>query len=88
MRTDRRWRQSREVEAGSTGEVVEFDDDSPIARQIQALAIVIGHVAGVLYAHDLAVTRFDQRDASRSQQTMLVVMVIYSVAGLWVLFSA
>ncbi|NNC81265.1 MAG: hypothetical protein HKN94_14070 [Acidimicrobiales bacterium] len=55
---------------------------------VQALAIVFGHVAGVVFAHDLAVANFDSRKAARSQQTMLVVMVIYSVAGLWLLFSA
>ena len=55
---------------------------------VQALSIVIGHVLAVIYAHDLAVSRFESRDAARSQQTMLIVMVLYSVAGLWLLFSA
>lgn len=55
---------------------------------VQALAIVIGHVLAVLYAHDLAVTRFNHKNAAKSQQTMLFVMVLYSVAGLWLLFSA
>ncbi len=55
---------------------------------VQALSIVGGHVLAVLYAHDLAVTRFDHKNAAKSQQTMLFVMVLYSVAGLWLLFSA
>lgn len=55
---------------------------------IQALSIVFGHILAVLYAHDLAVTHFDHRNAAKSQQTMLFVMVLYSVAGLWLLFSA
>lgn len=55
---------------------------------IQALSIVFGHILAVLYAHDLAITHFDHRNAARSQQTMLFVMVLYSVAGLWLLFSA
>jgi hypothetical protein len=59
-----------------------------IVAWVQAVSIVIGHVLAVLYAHDLAVTRFSNRDAARSQQTMLLVMVVYSVAGLWLLFSA
>lgn len=54
---------------------------------VQALSIVVGHILAVLYAHDLAVTRFDRQKAARSQQTMLFVMVIYSVAGLWLLFA-
>ena len=61
--------------------------DVDVVAWIQALAIVIGHVAGVLFAHDLAVSRFDSARATRSQQTMLIVMVIYSVAGLWLLFA-
>ena len=55
---------------------------------IQALSIVGGHVLAVLYAHDLAITRFEHRSAVKSQQTMLFVMVLYSIAGLWLLFSA
>lgn len=62
--------------------------DVDLVAWVQALSIVIGHVLAVLYAHDLAVSRFSSRDAARSQQTMLVVMVVYSVAGLWLLFSA
>ena len=55
---------------------------------IQAISIVVGHVLAVLYAHDLAIRRFEHTNAVRSQQTMLFVMVLYSVAGLWLLFSA
>lgn len=62
--------------------------DVDVVAWIQALSIVIGHVLAVLYAHDLAITRFDHRNAVKSQQTMLFVMVLYSVAGLWLLFSA
>lgn len=61
--------------------------DVDLVAWIQALAIVVGHIAGVFFAHDLAVSRFDAARATRSQQTMLVVMVIYSVAGLWLLFA-
>ena len=54
---------------------------------VQALSIVIGHILAVLYAHDLAISRFEHKNAARSQQTMLFVMVLYSVAGLWLLFA-
>lgn len=54
----------------------------------QALGIVVGHIAGVLVAHDRAVAVFDQRDATRSQYVMLFVMVLYSVLGLWLLRGA
>lgn len=54
----------------------------------QALGIVVGHVAGVIVAHDRAVASFDKRDAMRSQYVMLFVMVLYSVLGLWLLLNA
>ena len=77
----------RDFFGAADGQVDFFVVDADVVAWIQALAIVVGHVAGVLYAHDLAVSRFDHAKAARSQQTMLVVMVIYSVAGLWLLFS-
>jgi len=55
---------------------------------IQALAVVVGHVAGVLVAHDRAVAVFEERDAMRSQYVMLFAMVVYSVLGLWLLLNA
>ncbi len=72
----------------ATGEVDLTLIDVDLVAWIQAVSIVVGHVLAVLYAHDLAVGRFAARDAARSQQTMLVVMVCYSIAGLWLLFSA
>ena len=62
--------------------------DVDLVSWIQALSIVFGHILAVLYAHDLAITRFDHKNAAKSQQTMLFVMVLYSVAGLWLLFAA
>lgn len=55
---------------------------------VQALAIVVGHVAGVTVAHDRAIERFGARDAVASQYPMLGAMVAYSVLGLWLLLSA
>lgn len=62
--------------------------DVNLVAWIQAISIVVGHVLAVLFAHDLAIRRFEHTNAVRSQQTMLFVMVLYSVAGLWLLFSA
>lgn len=61
--------------------------DPDVVAWVQATSIVVGHVLAVLYAHDLAIRRFEHRNAVRSQQTMLLVMVLYSVAGLWLLFA-
>ena len=58
-----------------------------IVAWVQAISIVLGHALAVIYAHDIAVRHFDHKVAARSQQTMLIVMVLYSVAGLWLLFA-
>jgi hypothetical protein len=52
---------------------------------VQVGALVAGHVAGLAVAHDRAVTILDERDALRSQYAMLALMVLYTVAGLWLL---
>jgi len=53
---------------------------------VQVGALVAGHVAGLAVAHDRAVSLFrSPRLAAASQYPMLVLMVAYTVAGLWVL---
>jgi len=53
---------------------------------IQYGALAVGHVAGLAVAHDRAVTIFaDRRNALVSQIPFLALMVLYTVAGLWVL---
>jgi hypothetical protein len=53
---------------------------------VQAGALVAGHVAALAVAHDRAVSMFEDRDAAlRSQYAMLGLMVLYTVAGLWLL---
>lgn len=53
---------------------------------VQVGALVAGHVAGLAVAHDRAVSLFrPSRVAVRSQYPMLGLMVLYTVAGLWVL---
>ncbi len=54
---------------------------------IQTAAIAIGHVLGVLVAHDIAVQRWSRRLAIRSQYPMLAVMIIYTVVGLMLLLG-
>lgn len=55
---------------------------------VQTAAIVVGHVAGVVLAHDRAVAWFPKRRALRSQYPMLVAMVGYTVGGLLLLLGA
>ncbi len=55
---------------------------------IQVGAIVTGHVAGIVVAHDRAVATFPPATATRSQLPLLGVMVAYTVAGLALLLGA
>ncbi len=56
---------------------------------VQVGSLVIGHVAGLLLAHDRALTLFkDAREATRSQYWMLAVMIAFTSLGLWLLSSA
>jgi hypothetical protein len=52
---------------------------------IQVLALVTGHVLGLVLAHDRAVSLYAGRAALRSQYAMLALMVLYTVGGLYLL---
>jgi hypothetical protein len=55
---------------------------------VQVAALVIGHCAGLMLAHDLALTIYRRpSDATRSQYWMLAVMVGFTSLGLWILSS-
>ena len=70
--------------AGFLPNVVPFSPNT--IWYVQAGALVIGHVAGLVIAHDRAVTIFEDRSAAlRSQYAMLALMVLYTVGGLWIL---
>lgn len=58
-----------------------------VIAYVQAGAIVFGHMAGVLLAHDRAVARFQGETANRSQYPLLLAMVGYTVGGLALLLS-
>jgi hypothetical protein len=56
---------------------------------VQVGAIVIGHVIGLLLAHDRALQIAPgSKHAVRSQYAMLALMVVYTVGGLWSLAQA
>jgi predicted outer membrane lipoprotein len=53
---------------------------------VQVAALVTGHVAGLVLAHDRALAMYkNAREATRSQYWMLVVMVGFTSLGLWLL---
>lgn len=53
---------------------------------VQVVALVVGHVLGLMLAHDRAVALFRSPGvALRTQYAMLVLMIAYTVGGLWLL---
>ncbi len=53
---------------------------------VQVGALVLGHVAGLILAHDRALAISDgPREALRTQYALLTLMVLYTVGGLWLL---
>jgi hypothetical protein len=55
---------------------------------VQVGVLVAGHVLGLVLAHDRAVALFSSaRMALRTQYAMLVLMVLYTCTGLWLLSS-
>jgi hypothetical protein len=55
---------------------------------VQVSAVVIGHVLGVVAAHNRAISLLPARRAVVGQLPMLVLMVGYTMTGLWLLFSS
>ncbi|HMJ03818.1 MAG TPA: fenitrothion hydrolase [Conexibacter sp.] len=73
---------------GTADSQVDYTLVSPTAIwYMQVAALIAGHVAGLVLAHDraLAVFRGDARAALRSQYWMLAVMVGFTCMGLWLL---
>jgi hypothetical protein len=54
---------------------------------IQVCAVVVGHVLGVVLAHDRAARLFPRRTALAGQLPLLVLMVGYTIGGLLLLFG-
>jgi hypothetical protein len=54
----------------------------------KVIAVVTGHVLGVVAAHDRAVRLLPRRHALVGQLPMLVLMVAYTLTGLFLLFSS
>lgn len=72
---------------GTAGYVADYTFLSASAIwYVQVAALLAGHVAGLMLAHDRALTLYrDAREAVRSQYWMLVVMVGFTCLGLWLL---
>ena len=72
---------------GTAGTTIDYGVVSATAIwYVQVGALVAGHVAGLVLAHDRALAVYGSaRAAVRSQQAMLVVMVVFTCLGLWLL---
>lgn len=55
---------------------------------VQALGIIVGHLAGVLVGHDRAVAELPKRNFDRSQQPLVALMVAMTCFGLLLLVEA
>ena len=55
---------------------------------VKVLAVVTGHVLGVIAAHDRAIKLLPRRHQLTGQLPLLMVMVFYTVTGLYLLFGA
>lgn len=51
----------------------------------QVLIILIGHIAGVYLSHVISLQLFNRKLAMLSQLPLLILMVIYTIIGLWIL---
>jgi hypothetical protein len=72
---------------GTAGHGIDYNVISGSAIwYVQVGALVCGHVAGLVLAHDRALSTYPKpREAARSQYWMLVVMVGFTSLGLWLL---
>ncbi len=71
---------------GTAGRRIDYTLMSPTGVwYVQVAAIVLGHVAAVVLAHDRALADFPARVAVKTQYAMLVLMVALTGVGLTIL---
>lgn len=71
---------------GTAGKGINLDVLAPTTVwNVQVAAIVLGHIAGVVLAHDLALRLFPEGGAMRTQLALLGVMVLFTAGGLLIL---
>ncbi|MDH3262138.1 MAG: hypothetical protein OEM81_09935 [Acidimicrobiia bacterium] len=70
---------------GTADRAVNYWMSPTVVWYVQVAAIVVGHVTGVILAHDRALAEFPPVRAVRSQYAMLVLMVALTSLGLTIL---
>jgi hypothetical protein len=59
-----------------------------VLASIKVLAVVIGHIVGVVAAHDRALELLPKKHQVVGQLGLLVIMVVYTATGLYLLFGS
>lgn len=59
-----------------------------LLANVKVLAVVLGHVLGVVAAHDRAIKILPKRHQLTGQLPLLVAMIAFTVGGLYLLFAA
>jgi hypothetical protein len=59
-----------------------------LLANVKVLSVVVGHVVGVVAAHDRAIKLLPRRHQLTGQLPLLFAMVAFTIGGLWLLFSA
>ncbi|SFI96368.1 hypothetical protein [Nocardioides psychrotolerans] len=59
-----------------------------LLANVKVVAVVVGHVLGVVAAHDRAIKLLPQRHQLTGQLPLLMAMVAFTVGGLYLLFAA
>jgi hypothetical protein len=65
-----------------------FSYHPTLLATLKVLAVVVGHVLGVIAAHDRAIHLLPKKHQLTGQLPLLVVMVAFTVGGLYLLFAA
>lgn len=58
-----------------------------VLATVKVGAVVLGHMAGVVAAHDAALRLLPKRHQLTGQLAMMLVMVAYTFTGLYLLFG-
>ncbi|MCW2853563.1 MAG: hypothetical protein JWM84_3227, partial [Nocardioides sp.] len=59
-----------------------------LLANVKVIAVVVGHVLGVIAAHDRAMKLLPRRHQQTGQLSLLFAMVAFTVGGLYLLFAA
>ncbi len=65
-----------------------FSYHPTLLASVKVLAVVLGHVLGVIAAHDRAMHLLPKRHQLTGQLSLLVAMICFTVGGLYLLFAA